>query len=165
MHDQPTDQVHDRPGAQTIADAAAQLGISQNAVRMRIRRGTLSGFKSEDGRWYVHTTDQVHNETDQATSAQTDHVVHPTDQALTTARGQLDMIRDEWLQPLINQIGSLQNQLGRVEGRNEHLEAENAELRRQLEEARHEAPQATETGDTADDEQRPGRRWWEWWKH
>lgn len=138
MHDRPTDHGRD----QTIQEAAATLGISPNAVRMRIRRGTLSGYKGADGRWYVHSTDQVHTETDQATD-------RPTDQALS-ARMQLDMVRDEWLQPLIDQIGGLQRDLGRVE-------AERDEFRRQLEE------EISRRRENQADQEAATRPWWKFW--
>jgi hypothetical protein len=37
----------------TLAEAAAVLGTSKGAVRMRVRRGTLRSEKGEDGRVYV----------------------------------------------------------------------------------------------------------------
>jgi excisionase family DNA binding protein len=39
----------------TVHDAARQLGVSEDAVRMRIKRGTLSSEKVE-GRLYVYLT-------------------------------------------------------------------------------------------------------------
>ena len=40
----------------TVAEAAERLGISQNAVRQRIRRGTIEYQRAEDGRLYVYLT-------------------------------------------------------------------------------------------------------------
>lgn len=37
----------------TLIEAGAALGISPDAVRMRIKRGSLQGEKGEDGRWLV----------------------------------------------------------------------------------------------------------------
>jgi len=36
------------------AEAAPQLGISTEAVRMRLKRRTLSGVKDKDGTWRVY---------------------------------------------------------------------------------------------------------------
>jgi hypothetical protein len=40
--------------ALTVADAASALGITQDAVRKRIRRGTIQSEKDESGRIYVY---------------------------------------------------------------------------------------------------------------
>ena len=37
----------------TLIEAGAALGISPDAVRMRVKRGSLQGEKGEDGRWLV----------------------------------------------------------------------------------------------------------------
>ena len=37
----------------TLIEAGQALGISPDAVRMRIKRGSLQGEKGEDGRWLV----------------------------------------------------------------------------------------------------------------
>ncbi len=45
-----------RPKAVDSTRAAQALGITEDAIRKRIARGTLEGYK-EDGRWYVRLTD------------------------------------------------------------------------------------------------------------
>src|SRR3954471_10326321 len=42
----------------TIAQAAKQLGITQEAIRARIRRGSMESHKGEDGRTYVYLTEE-----------------------------------------------------------------------------------------------------------
>lgn len=37
----------------TLIEAGQALGISPDAVRMRVKRGSLQGEKGEDGRWLV----------------------------------------------------------------------------------------------------------------
>ena len=37
----------------TLTDAGAALGISPDAVRMRVKRGTMRGEKDAQGRWQV----------------------------------------------------------------------------------------------------------------
>jgi hypothetical protein len=39
-----------------LSDAAELLGVSKDAVRMRVKRGTLRSEKGEDGRVYVWRT-------------------------------------------------------------------------------------------------------------
>src|SRR5829696_7388033 len=40
----------------TVSEAAARLGITPDAVRQRIRRGTIEYEKTADGRYYVYLT-------------------------------------------------------------------------------------------------------------
>jgi hypothetical protein len=37
----------------SVAEAAKRFGLSQGAIRKKLRDGTLPGFKGDDGRWYV----------------------------------------------------------------------------------------------------------------
>lgn len=37
----------------TLKEAGELLNISPDALRMRIRRGTMNGEKDEEGKWYV----------------------------------------------------------------------------------------------------------------
>ncbi len=46
----PTDR---RQTAMTVADAAQALGLTSDAIRAKIRRGTMSGFKADDDTWRV----------------------------------------------------------------------------------------------------------------
>ena len=54
----PQDEVQDRPQDSldkiTVAEAAERLGVSQDAVRKRIARGTIHHGKGEDGRIFVY---------------------------------------------------------------------------------------------------------------
>ena len=45
-----------RPEAVDSTRAAQILGVTEDAIRKRIARGTLEGYK-EDGRWYVRLPD------------------------------------------------------------------------------------------------------------
>src|SRR3954451_3417019 len=38
----------------TVQEAARRMGRSVDAVRSALRRGTLAGFKGNDGEWHVH---------------------------------------------------------------------------------------------------------------
>jgi hypothetical protein len=44
-----------------LREAADALGVSKDAVRQRIRRGTLQSDKGEDGRVYVYLDASVHD--------------------------------------------------------------------------------------------------------
>jgi hypothetical protein len=65
------DHERDREQRLTLAEASAVLGVSKDAVRMRVRRNTLRSEKGEDGRVYVFvntTRDDVHTEPQSDTS-------------------------------------------------------------------------------------------------
>src|SRR3954465_11248346 len=42
----------------SVSEAALRLGITPDAVRQRIRRGTIKYEKTKDGRYYVYLTPQ-----------------------------------------------------------------------------------------------------------
>ena len=65
------DHERDREQRLTLAEASVVLGVSKDAVRMRVRRNTLRSEKGEDGRVYVFvntTRDDVHTEPQSDTS-------------------------------------------------------------------------------------------------
>lgn len=62
-----SDRERDQVLRLTLAEAAAKLGTSKDAVRMRVRRGTLRSEKGANGRVYVFlnaTTYGVHPESE-----------------------------------------------------------------------------------------------------
>lgn len=77
-HDQPDDRPPTTPAWVTIDDAAARLDITVNAVRQRIKRGTLQGEK-RGGAWYVSLETVTSGRTDQPpTDKTTDRPTTPT---------------------------------------------------------------------------------------
>ena len=83
--------------ALTVADAASALGITQDAVRKRIRRGTIQSEKDESGRIYVYVpaSETVHK-TDQDTSqppSDSAALISAKDETITTLRDQLEAER------------------------------------------------------------------------
>jgi len=54
------DQERDREQRLTLAEASEVLGISKDAVRMRVRRDSLRSEKGEDGRVYVFVNATMH---------------------------------------------------------------------------------------------------------
>ena len=153
MRDHATDQGHGVP----IGQAADRLGISENAVRQRIKRGTLAATKV-DGIWRVVVPTGRDHEADQEADYQTDY---ETDQSATTsppsmspaAVGQLAAITEQWLQPLISQIRELERDVGR-------LTAERDQARRERDESRAKSSSETKKVDPAESTPRP---WWRFW--
>jgi hypothetical protein len=123
----------------TIAETAQRLGVSENAIRQRIKRHTILAVKV-DGIWRVTLPDQETNhqptmrvdyQPDQETDYQDDHEGDQEgDQEATTtavssaARSQLEAIRDEWLQPLVNQLRDAERSIGRLEQERDQLRGE-----------------------------------------
>ncbi len=148
--DRPTDRPWTDHGPVSLEEAAERLGVTVNAVRQRLKRGTLNGHKTPDG-WVVvwppakptdhgPTIDAAWSATDRPTS---DH--RPTDQptngrptadratdhapAPDAARRQAELIRDEWLAPLVAQIREQAEAIGRLEAERAAVAEERDRLR------------------------------------
>ncbi len=83
------------PPLLTLDEAAAELGITVNAVRQRIKRGTLSGIKTEAG-WLVDmvATNQESG-TDRPTTRPTNHTSAATDHQPTIDLAPLTELIDD----------------------------------------------------------------------
>jgi hypothetical protein len=112
-----------------VHEAARALGISPGAVRKRIARGQLEAMKVK-GRWQVMLDTQlVENAT--PIMSEDEGGGQP---GLT--REQLELIRDEWLQPLLLQMRAQAEQIGRLEARSRMIEEERDRLRAEADELR-----------------------------
>jgi hypothetical protein len=101
-----------RPGRRlTLTEAAEDLGMSRDAVRMRVRRGSLESEKGEDGRVYVFV------EPDQDT-------VHPEAQDESSSSPLVDALKDE--------ISHLRRESERKDAIIMSLSQSNAELSRTI---------------------------------
>jgi predicted ArsR family transcriptional regulator len=101
--DQPATDQPTTPALVTLEDAADALGITVNAVRQRIKRGTLIGIRTETG-WLVDmvATDQESG-TDRPTTRPTNQAASATDHRPT-----ID------LAPLVSHIATLEDQVQRL---------------------------------------------------
>ena len=133
----------DPRGGIPIAEAAAQLGVTVELLRKRAQRKTIPAYKA-DGRWFIVVDaalerDDLPDGTDQdgtsrpgrSVSWTADQASRPTAVPLA-ARAQLDAIRDEWLQPLIDQLKEQAEQIGRLEAERDIVTGERDELRRRV---------------------------------
>lgn len=78
----------------TVAQAAERLGITQDAVRQRIRRDTIRHDKDENGRVYVYL-DSTNTDHDTVRDTVQDGSVHPTQAHLEALEDQIAMLRAE----------------------------------------------------------------------
>jgi len=98
----------------TVAEAAGALGISQDAVRKRIARGSISHDRDESGRVYVylspsetvHKTDQD-NVQDDATKTVQDAYIRSLEDQIAFLRGELER-KDAILLNLTDRIPELE---------------------------------------------------------
>src|SRR4051794_35277610 len=69
----PADRQDPETGGLTVAEAAAHLGVTPDAVRRRLHRGTLAGEKTSDGQWRVSLPEQTpgHDPGDRQDTART----------------------------------------------------------------------------------------------
>ena len=164
----------------TIVETAQRLGVSENAIRQRIKRHTLLAVKV-NGIWRVtlpdHETDpQATIRTDYQTDQVTDHEVDQQgDQEATvsavsaSARAQLASIRDEFIAPLVVRIEDLSRDVGRLGAERDAAVDERDRLRdevTQLQRAQEVSRVATMHPGEAEGE-RVGhgvpRPWWRFW--
>ncbi len=169
MSDRPPDQAAGQAATHTIADAARLLGMSENAVRKRIRRGTLAAHKEGD-RWLVAipTTPATIGQAGDHPPATTDLAA---DQAAPTSGQATDLAAAITpLAALIERLTAENRELAEAatiwQVRAHHLEEQMKQLT-----AGQDAPSAapavhhaTETTDTAADASVPWWKFWERWR-
>ncbi len=171
--DHPTDHQPDQEATSlTIGQAARTLGVSENAVRQRIKRRSLPAAKVE-GVWRVWLPDQEERPGgDHQPDHSRDHEGdHQGDQEATTAsvavspaaRAQLEAVRDEWLQPLVDQLRSAERTIGRLEAERDALAVEVERLKAAqdaavaAQEPQHESQPVEPAAD-------PSVPWWRFWE-
>jgi excisionase family DNA binding protein len=83
--------------ALTVAQAAEVLGVSQDAVRKRIRRGTIQSGRDESGRVYVYVPapETVHKTGQDTSQPQSDTtaLISAKDETIAALRDQLEAER------------------------------------------------------------------------
>jgi excisionase family DNA binding protein len=158
----------------TITEAARILGVSENAVLQRIKRGTLPAVRDPDRKWRVlaFATDQ--QPTDRPANQPTDH-----ERSLplrTQQEGAALVIREaiapfvERLETVNRELGSLRTELSHERERREAAERERDELRTLLTAAPAPPGDAQITPAASDDlpiaaEAQPRRSWWQRFWH
>ncbi|MDP9474075.1 MAG: helix-turn-helix domain-containing protein [Chloroflexota bacterium] len=169
---QPDHQPDQEATSLTIGQAARTLGVSENAVRQRIKRRSLPAAKVE-GVWRVWLPDQEErpggdHEPDHPRDHEGDYQGNqePTTASVAVspaARAQLEAVRDEWLQPLVDQLRSAERTIGRLEAERDALAVEVARLKATQDAAvaAQEPHHAAETTEPTADASTP---WWKFWE-
>jgi predicted RNase H-like nuclease (RuvC/YqgF family) len=102
----------------TLIEAGQALGISPDAVRMRIKRGTMQAEKDEDGRWLVWVdVEQA------AAERESEREAKQAEEREPEREGERDELSAE----------ALRARIGELERRLEELREERDFLRRQVE--------------------------------
>lgn len=89
----------------TVAEAAEALGITRDAVRKRISRGTMEAEKGEDGSWIVFLDDGAQGKTDGQDNDDSHYweLINDQRQEIERLRQELQQ-KDEWITKLIERI-------------------------------------------------------------
>ena len=96
----------------TVAEAAERLGVSQDAVYKRIKRGTIPWDKDEDGKTVVYL-EAAHGSTDDSTSStdeSTDRLKTSTDNLGSSS---IDSSTDVLVDELRDRVSFLEEELRR----------------------------------------------------
>jgi hypothetical protein len=147
----------------TIAEAARRLGVTTDAVRRRLHRGTLAGTKDEHGVWQVYWPDEdappgVRPDTPGPRPDSDRALIEHLAAEVTFLRGQLDQRSRELAEERQRFDVIHREALGRIEALTAGPITDAGEDAPQ---ARHVAPGEAHAGDVATATPVPWwRRWW-----
>ena len=116
-----TDQAIDQAGGVPLPEAARRLGVTENALRKRVQRGTVPAAKGADERWYVFLDDQAGGQgagqdagqaTDQAAARpdRTDDLIDALQAEVTWLREQMSF-KDQTITALAARVADLADRL------------------------------------------------------
>ena len=158
----------------TISQAARLLGVSENAIRQRLKRQSLPAAKVE-GVWRIWLPDQegrpgADHQPDQRPDQEGDQGATTSPVAVSPAAvAQLVAIRDQWLQPLVAQIREQAELIGQLRAERDQAAQERDDLRAEVERLRAvpPVPDAPRTSPAAPGGAEPsepghGSRWRRW---
>jgi hypothetical protein len=114
-NDQTNEEVNEHPTQRvTVAEAARLLGTSAEAVRMRVKRGSLKSTKIKNTVYVLLTPEQTRPNQDQTSGGVGSAAYPPTDQTHDQTYNQTDD-RTALLESLRSQVEFLQEELKRRE--------------------------------------------------
>jgi hypothetical protein len=166
--------VHAEPERFTIAQAATLLGTSRDAIRQRIRRGTLRSEKA-DGKWYIYLAEESAaaetSGTDGLDNVPSDHPsivqsTRPNDdlyrQLVDQLRGEVAFLREE-LRRKDQLLAGFAQRIPMLEAPQQGGESGAREARSVQADPPHEVPETPSAASAAPAESH--RPWWKFWAH
>lgn len=159
MQDRDQDADQDQRRRYTVPDAAAQLGLTQDAVRKRIKRHTIEHERDQDGRVYVYL-DTAKTEQD---DDQDDVPTHERNALIYQMEARIDDLREALeAERRANDenrriIAGLTQRIPAIEP------AEGSEEAQESHEDASEGPTTTEPAEGHITQDTPRRRWWRFW--
>ena len=156
----------------TVDDAAHLIGITPQAVRKRIAKGTLAAYR--EGRAWRVVLNRGSSATDETATTQpsTQPPANLAAQPAQPQAAQLAALVEPFTGPLVARIEALSREAERERTRADEAERERDRLRAALgdSQAKREAPSAaqephhaTEPANAGADTSRSWWRFWEWW--
>ncbi|MDP9355532.1 MAG: helix-turn-helix domain-containing protein, partial [Chloroflexota bacterium] len=165
----------------SVSEAARLLGLTEGAVRKRIERGQLRAAKVKN-QWQITIgTDDLaetalrdatrrdetgHDTTDTTEATRHDETDRTSGTVAPAAVAQLEAIRDQWLQPLVDRIGTLEREAGRLQAERDAALAEVERLKAvqdaavAAQEPQHEAQPAEMVSDASASPRPLQAAWW-----
>jgi excisionase family DNA binding protein len=161
----------------TTEDAARLAAVSVRTVRRWIQHGHLPAVESDRGKLVSPADipeaqkragrghDRGYIRMPNGHDRGHDNMVTDTDTAMTapalsSATAQMEAIRDQWLMPLVDRIGTLERENGRLENERDQVTRERDGLRAELDAARETSPALPREDAPAEDAEIPTWRRW-----
>jgi len=167
---EPDETATARPGAQpehatgetlvlSVDDAAHIIGITPQAVRKRIAKGTLPAYR--EGRAWRVVLERGPSATDETATAQprAQPSANPVAQPVQPQTAQLAALVEPFTTPLVARIEALSREAERERGRADEAERERDRLRAENERLQASRNPVTERAPT----ERAPRAWWRFW--
>jgi excisionase family DNA binding protein len=148
----------------TIQEAAHRLGVSESAIRKRIKRGTLKREKTEDGRVLVYMEAPAPPSAPGADEVPTTE----RDALISQMQGRIDSLereRDVRTEEIRRRDTIIMNMTEAMKALNPPARGESPQEPRESPETVEEEPERAEPRPDAPGAQEGGqRRWWEFWR-
>jgi excisionase family DNA binding protein len=148
---------HDRL---TIQEAAHRLGVSESAVRKRIKRGTLQREKTEDGRVLVYMESASAPGTEEVRTPERDVLISEMQERLAFLERELD-VRTEEIRRRDTIIMNMTEAMKALSPPSQEAPPDERESPQTVEEEPERAEPRPATGEAEEGAQRPQERsWW-----
>lgn len=139
----------------TVQEAAARLGVTEQAVRKRVKRGTLGSDKEPDGRVYVYLDAGRDEDRDGVPNPESGALISQMQQRIDDLREALEAEREANRENR-RIIAGLTQRIPAIEPRDDHQEPQEQPGR---------PTETSTTPEAAEDRRGPDKpRWWRFWE-